>query len=81
MIRSEARKRVDEDLGYLRILRDDVEMAVRQGASMEETIRLCREIPIRFPEENEYAHQWNIESAYREMGGISPEKPVGWEKE
>ena len=78
---AEACKRLAEDLEYLRVLRQAVEKAVHEGASMEGTVSLCRDIPIRFPEDNLQAHEWNVESAYKELGGMSSIKPVGWEKE
>jgi hypothetical protein len=78
---AEERRRVAEDLEYLHSLLAGVKLAIHQGASMEETVILCRDIPIRFPDDNSLAHQWNVESVYKELGGISSARPVGWEKE
>lgn len=78
---AEAHKRVVEDLEYLHELKAAAEMAVHKGATLEETVKLCRDIPIRNPQDNMQAHVWNIESAYKELGGMPSIKPVGWEKE
>ena len=59
---AEAHKRVAEDLEYLHVLKAAVEKAVHKGASLEETVDLCRDIPIRVPEDNMQAHEWNVES-------------------
>lgn len=77
----EVHKRLDEDLEYIYILRSSTEAAICKGLSMEETVKSCRNIPIRFPEDNLTAHEWNIESAYRELGGVTGIIPVGWQKE
>lgn len=78
---AEAHKRVAEDLEYLHSLLARVKSAIHQGASMEETVILCRDMPFRFPGDNSLAHQWNVESVYKELGGIASIRPVGWEKE
>ena len=78
---AEAQKRITDDLVYLHDLADRVQKCVQVGETLEDTIKLCEDIPIRFPDDNKQPHQWNIESAYQVLGGNCAGKITGWEKE
>lgn len=77
----EARSRILEDLAYLHELAERVQKCNDAGSTMSETIKSCQGIPIRFSNDNLQAHQWNVESVFKEFGGNCMEGNTGWEKE
>jgi glyoxylase-like metal-dependent hydrolase (beta-lactamase superfamily II) len=77
----EIRNRLSEDIAYLSDLRSNVENAIRQGKTLEETVAACSDMTYRNRAENEAPNRWNIESAYVELGGTTDKPRVGWEQE
>lgn len=77
----EIHQRLEADLVYLQELADLVQLSISAGNSMPETVERCKGIIYRFPAENETAHRWNTESAYKELGGEAQVGPIGWQKE
>lgn len=77
---AEAQRRLKEDRAYLAELRTRVERAVDAGQSLHAAVSACADMTFREPEVNATAHQWNVESAYAELGG-HVEGRVGWDQE
>ena len=65
----EIRTRIAEDIAYLEALRERVTQAVEQGYSVEETVMSCADMCYRYPDENDGAHCFNVETVYVELGG------------
>jgi glyoxylase-like metal-dependent hydrolase (beta-lactamase superfamily II) len=70
--------RLSHDLEYLSELREEISGAIRQGITVEETVKLCAGMVYRYPEENRGAHRLNVESIYLELGGEADPAAVGW---
>ena len=79
--KQEIRNRLSEDIAYLDELRSNVENAVRQGKTLEETVALCSGMVYRNRADNEQPHVWNVESAYVQLGGATVKTKVGWDQE
>lgn len=77
----EIRARFQEDRDYLRALRERVSAALAAGYTLEETLSLCADIPLRRPEENAGPHRLNVESVFVELGGVTEAPRVGWMRE
>lgn len=78
--KSEIRKRFDQDQRYVRELHTCVLACVSGGLPLEQTINHCMTIEFAQPDHYPNARLWNIESAYRTLGGVIA-SPTGWEKE
>lgn len=72
--------RFSRDEAYLEAVCACVGDAVREGASLNETLIRCQSVPFSQPDSYPHAHQWNIEQAYLEQGG-AVEGVIGWEKD
>ncbi len=77
----EIHDRLTEDIAYLDQLRANVQTALHQGKTMEETVELCLNMPYRNRSENETPHRWNVETAYVQLGGRANKTMVGWDQE
>jgi glyoxylase-like metal-dependent hydrolase (beta-lactamase superfamily II) len=77
----EISSRLHDDIAYLDELRDRIERAVQQGASLTEAVALCDSMSYRNPEENQGPHRWNVESVYASLGGDTGGGRFGWAKE
>lgn len=77
----DAATRIEQDLEYERRLQSLIRSALKTGLSLDEFWGWSGRIPIRFPEENEFGHCYNMESGYVEYGGDSGGIKVGWQKE
>jgi glyoxylase-like metal-dependent hydrolase (beta-lactamase superfamily II) len=79
--RDEIRKRIEQDRGYLAEIRKKVERALREGRTMEETVQMCSDMEIRYPDSNGEPHVLNVESVYMEVGGAGDPLKHGWTKD
>lgn len=79
--RAEIAARLAADSGYLADLQARVGAAVAGGLTLEETVVICARMPYRRRAANAGPHRWNIESAYRELGGAVGTEPIGWDLE
>lgn len=79
--RTEIAGRLAADSSYLAELQTRVGNAVAQGLTLDETVAGCARMPYRHRAANAGAHRWNVESAYRELGGVVEPGPIGWELE
>ncbi len=77
---AEIQQRFEQDRRYLAALRSCVAQGVHSDRSLEETVALCGDIPLRHPEENALPHERNIKSAYKHLAGETA-KGEGWEEE
>ena len=77
---AEIERRLAADRAYLTELRARVKRVLDAGQSLQATIDACAEMSFREPEANATAHQWNVESAYVELGGRVKGR-VGWDRE
>ena len=77
---SEIRRRFDADRIYLSALHDRVELAVRDGCTVEETVKRCADMEFVNPRENHRTHQLNIEQAFCELGGRADAASLGWNR-
>jgi hydroxyacylglutathione hydrolase len=73
--------RLAADRGYLDELQTRVGAAVAAGLSLEETVAACARMPYRHRAANGGPHRWNVENAYRELGGAVSAEPLGWDLE
>lgn len=81
---AEVHTRFAQDRAYLTELRARVTHAIETGMTQEETLAYCDDIPLAQPADYASAHQWNVESAYAELGtatGAPDEGPVGWARD
>jgi glyoxylase-like metal-dependent hydrolase (beta-lactamase superfamily II) len=79
--RAEIAARLVADSAYLEELQTRVSAAVAGGLSLAETVAACARMPYRRRAANAGPHRWNVESAYRELGGTVGPEPIGWEFE
>jgi hydroxyacylglutathione hydrolase len=63
---NEIKARLDNDQAYLETLNDKINASHSQGLSLEETLRICSEIPYRQSTDNYEPHLLNIQGAYHE---------------
>lgn len=80
---AEIRARFGQDQAYLEAVSTCAARAVGRGASLTETVALCRPVPFNQPDAYPNAHTWNIEQAYLEAGGqvVAADGPIGWEQD
>jgi glyoxylase-like metal-dependent hydrolase (beta-lactamase superfamily II) len=78
---ADIRTRLTDDRAYLAELRARVTRAVRDEKTVEETVASCADMRYHHPEENEFYHRLNAESAYLELGGEADPKRVGWNQD
>jgi len=72
--------RFDQDRAYLHALRTCVLDSLARGYDSAQTVNACLKVPFAQPDDYPNAHRWNIESAYRTLGGTSTGL-VGWDNE
>lgn len=77
---TEIRNRFAEDIAYVVELRERVELAIRRGKTVEETVESCTDMNYRCTQDNAPSHLLNVESAYLELGGRGDPRQVGWDK-
>jgi glyoxylase-like metal-dependent hydrolase (beta-lactamase superfamily II) len=76
---AEIQARLDGDRAYLDALQERIDLAVRSGKSLEETVAACQSVRFRQnAETNAGAHRRNVESAYVECGGQVDNPRIGW---
>ncbi len=71
--------RFDQDRTYLHTLRTCVLDSLACGCDDVQTVNACLKVPFAQPDDYPNAHRWNIESAYRSLGGTST--GLGWDNE
>lgn len=67
--RIEIAARLSGDMRYLDELQAGVERAAHDGKMLAEALEDCASIRYHHPEENGYIHRYNVEVAYKELGG------------
>lgn len=70
---------IEADLRYLEALNLTVQRCVDAGASIAESVAACASIPLRFAAAQE-AHQMNVETIFKELGGAPGDTPIGWSR-
>lgn len=74
------RARITDDRAYLAEVRAKATQAVRSGENVEAAVAACAAMRYRYPDDNARYHQFNVESAYLELGGVADAQQVGWHK-
>jgi glyoxylase-like metal-dependent hydrolase (beta-lactamase superfamily II) len=75
---AEITTRLEEDRRYLTELRTEIEAAVAAGASLDETVARCQNVPLRRGEDDETTHGLNVEKVYADLGGDADPGEVGF---
>lgn len=80
LVKDNIAARFAQDRSYLKSLQQCVIKALSQGCDCDQTVDLC--LPIHFAQPDNYPHaqRWNIESAYRTLGG-TVSALSGWAEE
>jgi glyoxylase-like metal-dependent hydrolase (beta-lactamase superfamily II) len=76
----EIQTRFDQDRDYVYALRQCVQHALVRGDDSMLAVNNCIKVPFAQPDEYPNALRWNIESAYRRLGGSSTDLS-GWDNE
>jgi len=76
--RTEIRRRLDEDRGYLEQLRAAVESAVSVGSPLQETLGRSEAVALRRSEDDAITHRLNVEKVYADLGGDANPDEVGF---
>jgi len=78
---AEIARRIAEDRAYLAELRARVQAVVDAGGTIAQAVAACATMPFKHPEQNEFQHQLNAESAFIELGGAADPARFGWARE
>lgn len=76
---AEIQARLTRDQDYLAGLRAGVAEGIRRRLSIEEIVARCADLARPYPDSQDI-HILNLESAWLEIGGFSPVRPLGWER-
>lgn len=74
-------ERLSADLAYLNELSERVTTSITAGKSAVETVSECAGMRFRHQDAMKLFHQFNIESAYVELGGPIDRACMGWDRE